>query len=200
MKALFFDPATSTGWGLFEIEQRKGMLTGILTDFGFLTTKEKVDGKRYLELKEKAEALLAKAGKIGVIGIEDYMFSSRKRNGANLNSGYRAILHLLAAEHKIDEVFTVNITNWKRFIAGSSRPSKEQKKKYGNKANKLYIQDAVEDKFGITFPEFIYNSDTDRMVQFKSDVVDAICIGIYTLTEECKVEDFDFEIFNKRKG
>jgi Holliday junction resolvasome RuvABC endonuclease subunit len=181
MNVLVLDPATSSGYMIVSLE---GDLR--LIDWGLIDLKGNEVGdklsKYYSYIQEVIEA-----HQISVIVFEEYFFSSRFCTGANLNVYIRGVLVLLASQKNL-KVWTIPPSEWKKTIAGTSSPTKEQKKKYGKlKAKKEYIKQALLDRWNITFPDKVENSK-GRFINLKSDLIDCVGIGISYLLRESKYQ------------
>lgn len=172
MSILVFDPANCTGWALLELG------TARLIEYGFFKIKScDLVGDQLIEMMGKAKLLIERFKPKHIV-VEDYFFSRKCRQGANLNPAYRASLHivirLLGLEYTI-----VNPINWKRFIAGRVRPTKQEIVQWGKeKSKKEMIRHALDIKYNIKFPDDI-TDETGKKCKLKYDVIDATAMGIY---------------------
>lgn len=169
---LTIDPAQSTGYCIAEIDDA-GHAT--IIEYGYLdvdTTSEFM-GDWCNNLAGAVESLI-KASGATAIAVEDYFFSSRFTSGANVNPAYRAAIHMTV--RRMGLPYTIlNISQWKSFVAGRSVPTKEQKKKWGKQAaNKLFIAQALWDRYKIRFPNHSISEKTGKPIKFRYDVVDAV--------------------------
>lgn len=95
-----------------------------------------------------------------------------------MNPAYRAAIHIIVRLLGLKYTI-VNPIDWKRFIAGRARPTKEEVKKWGKeRSKKEMIRVALEQKYNLTFPELI-KDEHGKEVKLKYDVVDATAMGIY---------------------
>ncbi len=177
MKVLILDPATTTGYCIFEYDKNKTLAN--IVNWGFIEVEDhEILGDRYLDYLSKIEKLI-KDNNIEDVALEDYFFSRRTPQGANLNCAYRAMIHMKCRELNLNYTI-LNISLWKKFIAGRTTPTKEQKKKWGKEASKkLMIQEALFKKWKIKFPNHSISSKTGKPVKFKYDIVDAVGMAIF---------------------
>lgn len=106
--------------------------------------------------------------------IEDFFFSSRFVSGCDVNPAFRTAIHMQLRKMGLDYTI-LNISQWKSFIAGRSVPTKEQKKKWGKtQANKLFIQQALFERYNIKFPNHSLSEKTGKPIKFRYDIVDAV--------------------------
>ena len=112
--------------------------------------------------------------KIDHVVVEDFFFSSRFASGCSVNSAYRTAIHMTVRSLSLPYTI-LNISQWKSFIAGRSVPTKDQKKKWGaERAKKLFIQQALWDRYKIRFPNHSLSSKTGKPILFRYDIVDAV--------------------------
>jgi len=89
MSVLVFDPANCTGWALIELGSAR------LVEYGFFKIKScEYVGDQLIEMMGKAKLLMEKFKPQHIV-VEDYFFSRKFRQGANLNPAYRAALHIV---------------------------------------------------------------------------------------------------------
>lgn len=175
---LALDPAEHTGYCLIEITPEKNRIFeygGIVVD-----TSSEFQGDHCHDLTRKLIKLIRKYN-VTEVAVEDYFFSNKTRQGSNINAAYRTAIHMMCRSKKINIPYTIlNISGWKTYIAGSSRPTKEQKKKWGkDHAKKLYIQEALFLRRGIRFPNHTISEKTGKPIIFQSDPIDAVAQGIF---------------------
>jgi len=177
MNILILDPANITGYCLIRADEDAAEIY----DYGFLSVKDNDHmGVQYQDFIDKLQELIDD-NDIHEIAHEDYFFSKFASQGANLNCAYRAMIQLVAAKNNIP--YTVlNITLWKKYINGSSRPTKLQKSMWGKEpAKKLMTQESLWKRWGIKFPNHSISETTGKPIKFKYDVVDAVAMGIFYL-------------------
>jgi Holliday junction resolvasome RuvABC endonuclease subunit len=181
MNILAIDPSNSTGFAVCKVD--KGVAD--IFEYGVISCSTlNNEGKKLLFLKAEVQKLIKKYD-VKFLAVEDYMFPSSSRrakrasNNANLNPALRGSVWMAAAELGI-EYAVIPISPWKKYVSGSTRPSKEQVKKWGKeKAKKWYIQKALWERYGIRFPNHMQSPNSNRVIQFPSDPVDAVAQLIY---------------------
>ena len=175
MNLLAIDPASSSGFCLFSIDNN----IIDIKEYGFVDVDKSSEyiGDWCLDLEAKLIKII-KDNDIKHIVVEDYFFGSRFASGCNVNSEFRAAIHILV--RRLGLTYTiVNPSEWKRFICGSARPSKEQKKKWGKEpSRKIMVVDSLWKKYQIKFPNHSI-SDSGKPIKFRYDVVDAVGQAIY---------------------
>lgn len=174
--ALVLDPAASTGYCLVRIEDNKADIY----DYGFIEIRDDTDfdGDRCIDMMNQIKKII-EDNDVTEVAIEDYFFSKRFAQGGTLNVALRTAIHiqarLLGLEYTI-----LNVSNWKKFIAGRSTPTKEQKAKWGKEpAKKLMIQQALWDKWKFRFPNHSISKKTGKPIKFRYDVVDAVGQAVF---------------------
>jgi len=170
---LVIDPATCTGWCVFT---RKCTLV----DYGFfkLKTVEYV-GDQLIQMMVEVKELIEKFKPYHIV-VEDYFFSRRFRQGSNMNPAFRAAIHIIVRLLELPYTI-INPIDWKKFVAGRVKPTKEEVKKYGKElSKKVMIRDALVSKYNIIFPDMISDA-SGKKVKFKYDISDACAMGIYYL-------------------
>jgi len=178
MNILSIDPAASSGYCVTQIPDDKSEAKIITYGFIDVDTTSEFQGDHCLDLMSKIQLLIAKYD-IKHVTVEDYFFSQRFANGSNVNAAYRTSLHILCRSLKIDYTI-LNISAWKSFVAGRSVPTKDQKKKWGKEAaKKLFIQQALFERWGMRFPNHSISNNTGKPIHFRFDVVDAIAQTVY---------------------
>ena len=175
---LAIDPAESCGYCLIEITPVKNRIF----EYGtiIVDTSSNYQGDHCHSLCKKLIKLIRRNA-VTEVAVEDYFFSSKFKSGCNVNGAYRTAIHMMCRSKKINIPYTViSISGWKTYIAGSARPTKEQKKKWGKEtSNKFYVQEALYLKRGIRFPNHTISEKTGNPILFQSDPVDAVSQGIY---------------------
>lgn len=174
--ALVLDPAASTGYCLVKISNNKGNIY----DYGFIDIADDTDydGDRCIDMMSQVKSIIEKHG-VTEIAIEDYFFSKRFAQGGTLNVALRTAIHIQARLMGL-EYTVLNVSNWKKFIAGRSTPTKEQKAKWGKEAaKKLMIQQALWDKWQFRFPNHSISKKTGKPIKFRYDVVDAVGQAVF---------------------
>jgi len=174
--ALILDPASSTGYCLVKIENNKADIY----EYGFLDIEDVTDydGDRCINLMDQIKKII-EDNSVTEIALEDYFFSKRFATGGTLNVAYRTAIwiqaRLLGLEYTI-----LNISNWKKFVAGRSTSTKEQKAKWGKEpSKKLMIQQALWDKYGFRFPNHSISKKTGKPIKFRYDIVDAVAQAVF---------------------
>jgi len=173
---LVLDPAACTGYCLIKTDAN----SADIYDYGYLDvdTSSNYQGDHCIDLMQRVSEIVKKHN-VEHIAIEDYFFSQRFASGSNVNAAYRTALHILACQLKIPYTI-LNISAWKTFVAGRSIPTKEQKKKWGaTPAKKLFIQQALWERWKFRFPNHSLSSKTGKPVTFKFDIVDVVAQGVY---------------------
>jgi hypothetical protein len=87
---------------------------------------------------------------------------------------FRTAIHIKARQ--LDIPYTIlNISEWKKNVAGRSTPTKEQKLRWGKEpAKKLMIQEALWKNYGFRFPNHSISQNTGKPIKFRYDIVDAV--------------------------
>ena len=173
---LSIDPATCTGWALFEIDEHSQTVT--LKDYGALEVDKtaELEGHKMLSLRHQVAAILDRQPPEHV-HIETYFFNRRTCNGSDVNVLLRGAIYQLLCERGIG--YTLHApTHWKKFIGGTAVPRKTDIAKFGKtRAAKAYIAAALGSKYGIFFPS--HTRIGGRRLTFKWDISDAVGIGLY---------------------
>lgn len=175
-KALVLDPAISTGYCLVEIEDQKANIY----EYGFIEIPNDTEfnGDRCISMMNQIEDIINTHG-VTDIALEDYFFSSRFAQGGTLNVALRTAIHIQARLMGL-EYTVLNVSNWKKFIAGRSTPTKQQKAKWGKEpAKKLMIQEALWEKYRFRFPDHSISKKTGKPIKFRYDVVDAVGQAVF---------------------
>lgn len=177
MNVLIIDPANSTGYCIYKIDNKASVM---ITHWGFIDIENTTDydGDRYIDFGNKIKSLI-KDYDIGMIGVEDYFFSGKSPQGATLNCAFRAVVHMIAREQNL-HYDILNISLWKKYINGRSTSTKEQKAKWGKEASKkLMTQESLWKKWNIKFPNHSLSAITGKPIKFRYDIVDAVGMAIF---------------------
>lgn len=178
MNVLVLDPANSTGYCIYEYDKKNSSMD--ITSWGFIEVEQNDDylGDQYIDLLKQVEKLI-KDNDIQMVAVEDYFFSRRSPQGANLNCSYRAMIHMKCRELKLHYEI-LNISLWKKFINGRSTSTKEQKTKWGKEpSKKLMTQESLFKRWNIRFPNHSISLVTGKPVKFRYDIVDAVAMAIF---------------------
>lgn len=153
--------------------------TADIVDWGFIDVDQhNYHGDQYIDLLDKVEKIIL-SNQVSLVGVEDYFFSSKSSQGANLNCAYRAMIHLKCRQLKI-HYDIINISLWKNFINGRIRPTKDQVAKWGKEpSKKLMTQESLCIKWNIAFPNHSISNLTGKPIKFRYDIVDAVAMAIY---------------------
>jgi Holliday junction resolvasome RuvABC endonuclease subunit len=177
MNILVLDPANSTGYCIFKHNEDEASID--ITSWGFIEV-EQCDyiGDQYVNLLKQVEKLI-KDNDIEKVAVEDYFFSNRSPQGANLNCSYRAMIHMKCRELGL-HYEVLNISLWKKFINGRSTPTKDQKAKWGKEpSKKLMTQESLWKTWDIRFPNHSKSLKTGKPIKFRYDIVDAVAMAIF---------------------
>lgn len=178
MRVLCLDPAASTGYCIMTIADDKSH--AVITEYGFIDvdTSSDYQGDHCIDLMQRITDILEKHD-IDHVTVEDYFFSQRFASGSNVNAAYRTAIHILCRQKSIPYTI-LNVSAWKTFTAGRSVPTKEQKKKWGAQAaKKLFIQQALWEKWGFRFPNHSLSEKTGKPIIFRFDIVDVVAQAVY---------------------
>jgi hypothetical protein len=128
------------------------------------------------------------------IAIEDYFFTRKFVNGCNVNAAFRTAIHIVARRNNIDYTI-INVSAWKTFIAGRSKPTKEQVKAWGKlAAKKLYIQEALWTYYGFRFPNHSLSKTTGKPIVFRYDIVDVVAQATYYCGLICGIKEITMTV------
>ena len=177
MNVLVLDPANSTGYCIFELDEVNSVAE--IKQWGFIDVDQhNYAGDQYIDLLSKIENII-KANNVDRVAVEDYFFSQRSAQGSNLNCAYRAVIHLKCRQLKL-EYDILNISLWKSFINGRTTPTKDQKAKWGKEpAKKLMTQESLFKRWGIKFPNHSISNLTSKPIKFRYDIVDAVAMAVF---------------------
>lgn len=178
MNVLVLDPANSTGYCVFKYDEKNSSMD--IIKWGFIEVEQSDDylGDQYLDFLKQVEKLIQE-NDVEQVAVEDYFFSRKSPQGANLNCSYRAMIHMKCRELGLHYEI-LNISLWKKFINGRSIPTKDQKAKWGKEpAKKLMTQESLWNKWGIRFPNHSLSLLTGKPVKFRYDIVDAVAMAIF---------------------
>jgi len=175
MKLLAIDPGTSCGYAIAEMSGDKVNVF----EYGIIDIPDDiVFGKKSIFLMNRIKQI-CQNNKIEHVGIEDYFASSRFASGTDVNYYYRGAIQIQSTLDGIPYTM-LNISQWKGYVAKRSTPTKEQKKLYGNApSKKIFIQQALWERFKIRFPNHTVSEKTGKPIVFRYDVVDAVGQVIY---------------------
>lgn len=186
MIILVIDPGSSTGYCLVNIEEE--YTSADIYEYGFIDVDltSEFQGDHCLDLMNKLQDMID-LHYVEHIVIEDYFFSRKCRNGSNVNAAFRTAIHILARQNELDYTI-VNISAWKTFVAGKSTPTKEQKKQWGvEAAKKLYMQQALWEKYKFKFPNHSLSPKTGKPIVFRFDIIDVVGQAVYYCGLVCGV-------------
>lgn len=175
---LSLDPGRSCGYAVFQSTDATIQIVAI----GAFDLKAKDAGEIMSAMRHELETLLRNFH-ITFVHLEQYFFNSKFPNGAELNYYLRGAVLLTLHDHKIPHSQHV-ATTWKKFVCGTARPSATQVARYGLKASKAFVKDALETKFDLTLPSTAPIGS--KHLKLRHDTVDAIAIGIFGMSEEKK--------------
>jgi len=182
---IIIDPATTTGYCICTVNtaDKKGKII----EYGFLEVDitSEYQGDHCIDLMEKIKQKII-VYNVKNIGIEDYFYSAKFKNGCNVNGAFRTAIHILARTMKIDYKI-LSISMWKKHIAGRSTPSKIEKEIWKKNANKYFIQQALYKKWNIKFPN--HSIRGGKIIALKSDVVDSVAMSIYFMKNHYNIEN-----------
>lgn len=206
-KILAIDPGASCGFSIFKIvlnsdSSSPSAVKCILEEYGYIDidTTSCYLGDWCIDLKRKIENLEEEKGPFDEIGVEDYFFSSRFKQGANVNPAYRTAIHMWARE-KNKHYEVLNISAWKVFVCGRTTPSKEQKTKWGAvPAKKIMVVEGLKERFNIYFPEYCISKKTKRKIRFRYDIADAVAQGLYMAFLRFNCKDFSSSVVVENAG
>lgn len=173
---LVLDPAISTGYALARVKD--GVFT--IFDYGFIDVDKEFEfqGDECIDLMNQISTLIEQHD-VDHVAIEDYFFSGRFAQGSTTNAAYRTAIHILCRQKGIDYTI-LNISSWKKFIAGRTTPTPLQKKTWGKEAaKKLMMQQALWENYGFRFPNHSLSKKTGKPIGFRYDIVDAVSQAVY---------------------
>ena len=174
---LVLDPANSTGYALVSVSTNRKLAS--IYEYGFLEvdTTSDFSGDWCLDLQRQLRKII-RDHMVEHIAMEDFFFSKRFANGSKVNVELRTAIAMLARELGLKYTI-LSITEWKKYIAGRSTPTKEQKKQWGTKSKKLMIQQALWERKKIRFPNHSLSKKTGKPIAFRMDIVDVVAQSIY---------------------
>lgn len=178
MRVLCLDPAASTGFCILDVKDDKSSAN--IIEYGYIDvdTSSNFQGDHCIDLMNRLDVIL-KQYDIDHVTVEDYFFSQRFANGSNVNAAYRTAIHIFCRLKGIPYTI-LNISAWKTFVAGRSIPTKDQKKKWGaQSAKKLFIQQALWEKWNFRFPNHSLSEKTQKPIIFRFDIVDVVAQAVY---------------------
>lgn len=186
MNILVLDPAASTGYAVVKVDGQDATIF----EYGYIDidTTSLYEGDWCISLMFHIDLLIQKHN-IEEVAIEDYFFSARFASGTNVNMAYRTAIHIRCRQLGL-KYDILNVSQWKKHVAGRSTPSKEQKRKWGKEAaKKLYMQQALYDIYGIKFPNHSLSQKTGKPVLFRYDIVDAVGQAIFHCESKYRVKN-----------
>jgi Holliday junction resolvasome RuvABC endonuclease subunit len=189
-RILSLDPSSAaTGWCFYE--------DGVITSSGFevfLIDKEAREGERLNRVRDWLKNMICLFEPDLVI-LESYFFRGKFASGSDLNPEIRGAMKMACADLDVDHTMMIP-SHWKKVVAGRMSPTKSEKRKYGKeKAKKVFIVDSLEKTYGIECPKKIRNPKTNKMINFKYDITDAIGILVCFLIENNLPIEFGGTIF-----
>jgi Holliday junction resolvasome RuvABC endonuclease subunit len=185
---LALDPATVTGWALYD---GASVSEANFKEF----TKTSIDGERLLEAHRWLKSMIYD-WKPDLIVAEGFYASSRFSNGSNVNHELRGVFKMTAAEANVNYI-VVGPSEWKKALCGRTTPTKAEKKLYGKeKAKKMVTVEALT-ALGLHIPEKVVNAKTGKLINFKFDVSDALGILCSHLKQLGLPTVFSEDIFPK---
>ena len=98
---IIIDPATTTGYCICTVNSAEK--TGKIIEYGFMEVDitSEYQGDHCIDLMEKIKKKIILYN-VKNIGIEDYFYSAKFKNGCNVNGAFRTAIHILARTMKID--------------------------------------------------------------------------------------------------
>jgi Holliday junction resolvasome RuvABC endonuclease subunit len=184
---IVLDPATTTGYCICSVNSTDQKAE--INEYGFFEVdiSSEYQGDHCIDLMEKIKQKIILYN-IKNIGIEDYFYSSKFKNGCNVNGAFRTAIHILARTMKIKYVI-LSISLWKKHIAGRSIPTKAEKEIWKKNANKYFIQHALYKKWNIKFPNHSIRNPGGKIIAPKSDIVDSVAMSIYFMQTHYNIKN-----------
>ncbi len=179
------DPARSTGYALAEVIDGKANIY----EYGIIDvdTSSEYVGDWCLDMMSRVTALILKHN-VTEVCVEDYFFSSKFASGVNVNSAFRTAIHIACRQLKIP-YFILNISEWKKFVAGKSTPTKEQKKLWTKEAaKKIFVQDALWRRWKFRFANHSLSNKTGKPILFRFDIVDVVAQTVFHLKRNHNID------------
>jgi Holliday junction resolvasome RuvABC endonuclease subunit len=173
---LTLDPAKSTGYSIAKIEEK---ICSII-EYGFIDvdTSSPYMGDWCINLQQKLDEINERI-KIDEVAVEDYFYSSRFKQGSNVNPAYRTAIHMWSRNLNLHYEI-LNISSWKIYVCGRTTPTKQQKQKWGaSNAKKMMVVQALWERHGIKFPNHSTSHKTGKPIQFRFDIADAVAQSMY---------------------
>lgn len=193
MNVLVLDPANSTGYCIYKFNEEEA--SADIIDWGFIDIAQHDEymGDQYIDLLDQVEKLIDD-NDIDQVAVEDYFFSRRSPQGANLNCSYRAMIHMKCRE--LGKHYDIlNISLWKKFINGRSTSTKEQKAKWGKEpSKKLMTQESLWNKWNIRFPNHSVSLKTGKPIKFRYDIVDAVAMAVFHASIYLHVKNIKYSV------
>jgi Holliday junction resolvasome RuvABC endonuclease subunit len=188
---LILDPAASTGFAVGRVDGD----TMDIYDYGFIDIDVETDfvGDRCIDLMHQVGALI-QCHNIDYVALEDFFFSSRTPQGSDVNAAYRTAIHILCRQNDI-EYTILNISAWKKLVAGRSTSTKEQKRIWGKEpSKKLMIQEALWKNYGFRFPNHSISEKTGKPIKFRYDIVDAVAMAVYFARQYLDIQRVELSV------
>lgn len=168
---LAIDPATTTGFVIFDEKETSGGKQFILYSHGYWTlTHLDNHGKLCNEAYAKLTDILVSCD-IQHAFIENYFFARRAPNGADVNYKIRAAYEMALSSKNIEYTF-VAPSSWYSFVVGPSGRALK------GAARKQRVRLVVRERYGL---DAIPEREGRRLTPY--DVFDAAGIGIYGMLQ-----------------
>ena len=191
MKILALDPARSTGYALVEVINNSANIY----EYGIIDvdTSSEFSGDWCIDVIERVKALILKH-QVTEVCVEDYFFSSKFATGVNVNAAFRTAIHIACRQLKIP-YYIINISEWKKFVAGRSTPSKEQKKLWTKEAaKKIFIQDSLWRRWKFRFANHSISNKTGKPILFRFDIVDVVAQVVFHLKKQHNIDSVQMTV------
>jgi Holliday junction resolvasome RuvABC endonuclease subunit len=185
-KILALDPGSTTGYCLAEVDNDVCNIVKI--GFIIIDKDSEYEGYWCLDLMSKVNNLYLQE-KFDEVCVEDFFFSRRFCNGANLNVALRTSIHIWCCQKKIPYSI-LNIWSWKKFILKNQVKKKVKGKKVDKKEEVIL---ALKNDWNLDLPEYSISS-TGRQIKFKHDISDAIAQLMYFVDQKYNIKIFKIKI------
>lgn len=176
---LVLDPGASCGYCIIHVDvvKREGKIKS--SGFFDVDTSSPFVGDWCIDLMKRLDIFEKNEGPFEEVGVEDYFFSSKFKQGANINPAYRTAIHIWCRQRE-KHYEVLNISAWKVFVCGRTTPSREQKARWGaGPSKKIVVVEGLRERFGIFFPKFSISTKTNRKIIFRYDIADAVGLALY---------------------
>lgn len=167
MKLLSIDPASSTGFSIFE--------DGKLIDYGFFKPTGDLNNKLY-EIYDYFYKLLQFEHFNNVV-VEDFKvgkFASAAESGYSIRAMFRLMCKQEQTSHHV-----INVTDWHKYLVGITQAKKADKAELGKDALKIITKRKILSLYDVS--ETCTNRSSNRVSTTPYDVYDSIGIGHYFL-------------------